>query len=163
MDIRKDMTSICFLMEDSHGPTFIKNFVRKKQAEGMFSDITQVEAFTITISSKLTRIALGVEYEYDKIIVMVDADGRSVSEKRDYVMDWISNSNASPTIVVFRKEIEEWICYSMGLDPGDDKPSHFLKHRIRYKKNRLGKFANKIECVRLERCDSFCEFISAMG
>ncbi len=155
--------NVYFLMEDSYGPSFIQKFIKKKQEEGSFTNVRIVNAVKITISSKMSRVAYGIQGLCDRIIIMVDADGKPAKDKRECVKRLTSdNRTVLPEIVVFKNEIEDWICYSMGVDPGSAKPSSVLKHKVGYKKKRLGQFSHEIDCSKLDQCESFQELRSAL-
>lgn len=152
---------IYFITEDQHGPYFIRELLRKKQAEGLFQNVIITAAKKVPVSPKLDRVITTALHETDRIIIMVDADGGSIPQKKAYVEKFIAANNLPYVgIVILTHEIEDWICYSMNISIGDKKPSSILKQQYGYKKSRLKHYASKIDCQRLSRCESYQNFES---
>lgn len=152
---------VFFLMEDHYGKPFIKKFIQAKQQDGLFVNVI-ADAKQVPLGSLGNEISNRLQYN-DRIVVMVDADGSAIDNKRNHVKNFIRHPNPdSIKIVVFKNEIEDWICYSNGIDPGDKKPSNILKHEQKYEKYRLPNFASKIDCSKLAQCMSFQELKSAL-
>ncbi len=150
------------IMEDSFGPPFIKKMVKKKQDEGMFENVT-VCATHVSLSKKISRVIKINAGRFDRILIMADADGREINAQRAYVEQFTDSCHADLTrIIIFTHEIEDWICYSMNINLGGEKPSLVLKHRLKYQKKFLPRFASEIDCSNLDRCASFQEFRTAL-
>ena len=59
-------------------------------------------------------------------------------------------------------EIGQRICHSKGMPIRGGKPSNILKRRQNYLKNRLPRFAEKLDCKRLAGCPSFLRLTRAL-
>ena len=144
-----------FLVEDRFGPHFFEIFFRKKVSEGIFSGRLK-RVRRCSIGNKMTRIISANAGKVDRIIIIADADGGSLEDKRSDILRYVSKTDAEHVMVVLMNyEIEEWICYSEGIEFGSQKPSDVLKHRKNYRKQRLPCYADKMDCQRLQGCKSF--------
>ena len=92
----------------------------------------------------------------DKIIIIADADGRNAEKKKRDILRFVKNEDlVHVQVVLLNYEIEEWICYSESISFGNQKPSDVLKHRKNYTKNQLPKYAERLDCKKLQSCNSF--------
>ena len=150
-----------FLVEDTYGGEFIKRLFDKKLGEGLFSG-KMTGARRSPIGPKLAKIIKTQDKDV-RIIILADADDKPIQTEKASISQYIQKEDAQHVkIVLLTYEIEEWICYSLGLDI-DDKPSKILERKIQYKKNRLPEYASKIDCAKLTDCQSFKRLVDAMA
>ena len=150
-----------FLVEDTYGNEFIKRLFNKKRDEGLFSG-KMTGARRSPIGPKLAKIIKTQDKDV-RIIILADADDKPIQAEETRISQYIQKEHAQQVrIVLLTYEIEEWICYSLGLDM-DDKPSKILERKIQYKKNRLPQYASKIDCAKLTDCQSFKRLVDAMA
>ena len=152
-----------FIMEDRFGPQFIRIFFRKKADMGLIAG-KLVKAHTVNLGHKLSRItqiALGMA---DRVIILRDADGESLELEGKRIRQFLDSRYMDRVeIVLFDHEIEELICYSMQIPIKGRKPSEILKQKIPdYRKNRLPRYAENLDCERLKNCDSFKRLLNAL-
>ena len=149
-----------FLVEDTYGDEFIKQLFDKKLGEGLFSG-KMTGARRSPIGPKLAKIIKTQDKDV-RIIILADADDKPIQAEEMRISQCIQKERAQHVkIVLLTYEIEEWICYSLGLDM-DDKPSKILERKIQHKKNRLPQYASKIDCAKLTDCQSFKRLVDAM-
>ena len=99
----------------------------------------------------------------DRIIILMDADGRPLADKEEKIKEYIAKKDLDRVrIVLLDSEIEEWICYSLGIKT-NGKPSDALAEKNGYQKRDLLKYASKIDCTKLKDCQSFNRLISALN
>ena len=164
MDIWPDM-KFYFIVKDAKGPKFIKELFQKKRKENMFSGILKDARRVPILSEKLRRVVSAAVSEVDRIIILADADGGSLTERENRIYRYIDNScKKHVCVVLLDYEIEEWICYSHGFVI-DDKPSEVLKKKLSngYEKNQLPSYASKLDCKKLEKYDSFGRLLDALN
>ena len=150
-----------FLVEDTYGDEFIKQLFDKKLGEGLFSG-KMTGARRSPIGPKLAKIIKTQDKDV-RIIILADADDKPIQAEEMRISQYIQKEHAQHVkIVLLTYEIEEWICYSLGLDM-DDKPSKILERKIQHKKNRLPQYASKIDCAKLTDCQSFKRLVDAMA
>ncbi len=150
-----------FIVEDDFGPQFIKALFRKKSDEGIFSGML-VKAKQYSIGPKMSRIAKAATRNADRIVILMDADGKPHKEWTRHIESFLSDVDMNYVrIVLLDHEIEEWICHSQGIK-FDEKPSKILKASISYKKNQLPKYALKLDCEKLKTCSSFERLMLAL-
>lgn len=150
-----------FIVEDSFGPAFFDRLFHKKIAEGIFSG-KLYKIHHCPIGNKTTRIVSANVDNADRIIIIVDADGIDLREKKLEVIRFVKKRDREHVkIVLLDHEIEEWICYSEGIS-FDSKPSEVLKHHKKYRKQHLPQYADKIDCTKLQNCNSFKRLESAL-
>ena len=151
-----------FIVEDSFGPQFIQIFFRKKADMGLVAG-NLIKARTVNLGHKLsraTKIATGIA---DRVIILRDADGEPLERKDERIRQFLDLGYVDRVrIVSFDHEIEELICYLMQIPIKGRKPSDVLKQKIpSYRKNRLPRYAEKLDCERLKDCNSFKRLLSA--
>ena len=151
-----------FIVEDKFGPSFIKQVFRKKFEEGLFSGRIS-DARRSSISNKMTRMISAAISSVDRIIILMDADGRPLADKEEKIKEYVAKKDLDHVrIVLLDNEIEEWICYSLGIKT-NGKPSDALAEKNGYQKRDLLKYASKIDCTKLKDCQSFNRLISALN
>lgn len=112
--------------------------------------------------------------DFDKTIVVVDGDGNPEKEEkkqkeRHFPKD--ENKLKRVEIIVFKDEIEEWVCYSIGIK-FSNKPSDALhewnkkKHCFKsggYKKKFLPDYVKELNFDKLKAIDaSFKKFLKLL-
>lgn len=153
-----------FFVEDSHGSDFITVLFKKNSGEGLLSG-NIVDARRYDLSNKLRRMVNAAIHlkKVDRVIILRDADGRSLDKEIERIKQYLDPRYLRYVhIVLLDYEIEEWICYSQGIPVKGEKPSKILKHRQKYQKNRLPKFAEKLDCKKLAGCPSFLRLTCAL-
>ena len=143
------------VVEDSFGPDFIKKLFNKKFNEKLLSG-RPVEVTSCLPGNKLGRKVNAALLYVDHVLILMDADGQSLDQKTKTIKQYLDDRCLDRiSIVLLDYEIEEWICYSEGIPIRGGKPSNILKRRQNYQKNRLPRFAEKLDCKRLASCPSF--------
>ena len=161
MVIRQAMRSR-LVVEDSFGPDFIKKLFSKKFDEKLLSGKLEVVTSCL-LGNKLGRKVNAALLDVDRVLILVDADGQSLDQKTKILKQYLGVRHLDRTsIVLLDYEIEEWICYSEGIPIRGGKPSNILKRRQNYRKNRLPRFAEKLDCKRLAGCPSFLRLTRAL-
>lgn len=151
-----------FLMEDRFGPQFIKTLFRKKSESGLFTGRI-VKARRSSISTKLSRHVTAAQEIADRIIILMDAEGKPLDDKTDEIKRHLDTKYTNNVrIVLLDQEIEEWICYSKEYTIKDGKPSDILKTKLKYQKNQLPDYAKSLDCERMQSCESFNRLLKAM-
>ena len=143
-----------FIVEDHFGPQFIKTVFRKKSEEGLFPG-TLINARRSPISTKLTRIVEISTERTDHTIILMNADGQALDEKTEKIKQHVNSKHLNRvSIILFDYNMEEWICYSLGLKL-NAKPSEILWNKFKYKNDQLLSYAKKLDCDKLKSCPSF--------
>ncbi len=104
---------------------------------------------------------------------MVDADGPAnrVEVFKRVDVHIAKEIKSKVEVIILDYELEEWICYSFGIQFGADKPSKALNERCKekkgskrgYKKRQLPKFVKNLDINALRRnCRSFEDFVSIL-
>lgn len=150
--------------EDTYGKGFFKDLLDKLKKEGLVSTHlgVDIEKFYGLCNPKLGRQLKVLAHQRNRnfFIIVVDADGGNRAEARTKVVDHVPNSLRNVThFIIFKYEIEEWLCFSLGIRI-DDKPSVILRHRLRYEKYRLRSYVPKLNLTRLMGCSSFHDFVN---
>ena len=151
-----------FIVEDCFGKSFFSKFFHKKLSEGFFSG-SLVNVLSRIPGPKINRL-IGTNMEnVDRIIIIADADGRNLEEKKQNVLSFVKSEYVGHVqVVLLDHEIEEWICYSEGIKFGDQKPSKVLKYSKNYKKSQLPRYADKLDCKTLQNHPSFMRLVSSL-
>ena len=151
-----------FIVEDKFGPSFIKQVFRKKSEEGLFSGRIS-DARRSLINNKMTRMISAAISSADRIIILMDADGGPLADKEEEIKKYVDKKDLDRVrVVLLDNEIEEWICYSLGIKT-NGKPSDALAEKKGYKKRDLLKYVSKIDCTKLKNCQSFNRLISVLN
>ncbi len=120
-------------------------------------------------NSKQTRAINAASTNYDKILIIVDADGpENLDRKKATVENHIENNlECIVNIVICDYELEEWICKSLNINHSN-KPCKDLDRYCRsrgnrngYRKSEIYKFAKDIdiELLRNIRNYSFGKYL----
>ena len=142
-----------FLVEDTYGDEFIKQLFDKKLGEGLFSG-KMTGARRSPIGPKLAKIIKTQDKDV-RIIILADADDKPIQAEEMRISQCIQKERAQHVkIVLLTYEIEEWICYSLGLDM-DDKPSKILERKIRHKKKSIASICFKDRLCKIDRLSEF--------
>lgn len=157
---------IYIFCEDYHGVEFFKKLIQKLKKEkclqrGLNFNIRRLVGMC---NPKIERLLKAASYS-DKIILIVDADGRPINEIRSSLDQHIPQDVRHKTFkLIFPTEVEEWICISMNLRYRGNKPSEYLKHsNIRYEKYMLPSYADKLDISRLKNDPTFSKFLEIMN
>ena len=151
-----------FIVEDKFGPGFFQKFFNKKLDEGFFQG-KLTKTIRLPIGPKMTRVIKTVVHKVDRIIILADADGKSLESKESDVLQYVDSEHTSRVrIVLFDYEIEDWICYSLGIKPCGKKPSLVLERKRDYRKNRMPRYANDLDCQALQNCRSFKSLVDSL-
>ena len=143
------------VVEDSFGPDFITKLFKKKFDEGLLSG-KLAGVTSCLIGNKLRRKVNAALLDVDHVIVLMDADGQPLGQRTEAIKRYLDVKYLDyVSIVLLDYEIEEWICYSLGIPTKGEKPSAILKNHKNYKKNHLPRFAEKLDCKILASCPSF--------
>ena len=151
-----------FIVEDHFGKPFFSKFFHKKLSEGFFSG-SLVNVLSIIPGPKISRLIGANIGNVDRIIIIADADGGNLEEKKQNVLSFVKYDHVEHVkVVLLDHEIEEWICYSEGIEFGDQKPSKVLKYRKNYQKRQLPRYADKLDCKTLQSHPSFMRLASSL-
>lgn len=152
-----------FIVDDYHGPSFIKKLFQKKLDEHIFTGKLLNVKRVPPGSSKIQRIIKAVSKKGIRIIILTDAEGLQPFEKKHKILQNIDSAyHKQIRIVLLCYEIEEWICYSNGFKI-NSKPSEILKTKLQYKKSNLPDYALKLDCDKLRDCKSFEHLLNAIN
>jgi len=149
------MVSCKIFSEDAHGREFFKRLVEKLKRQGVISSNISVNVNRLPgICYTKTKRVLKAASDFDRIIILVDADNpankNTIFQK---VSKHIPQDVANKTqVIVIDYEIEEWICQSLGINFGNQKPSEALDIWCRitkgikkgYKKSRIVQFVDDV-------------------
>lgn len=157
------MAEFKIFAEDSYGKLFFPRLIERLKEE---SSLPNIKIRADRLPGKCyekSRRAIDASSDFDKIIVIVDAEGESKEETGDKV--WIHvppEVKSRVEVVVLPYEVEEWICFSQGLKFGHKKPSEVLKRRLGYEKSQLPEYAGRLDLKKLRYYPSFKEFVQAL-
>jgi hypothetical protein len=137
--------------------------------EGLYVATRRLPGICYTASEIAIKNA---SMDFDKIIVVVDADGPT---NRDTVFEKVNvhiheEIKGKVDVIIMDYELEEWICYSLGIHFGGDKPSNALNDWCKnkrgtkrgYKKRQLPNFVEDLDFNALRNCFSFRDFVNAV-
>lgn len=130
--------NVKILTEDTYGKKFFDGIIKRLKEKDMISN--EVKAFFERIqgvcSSKMTIQINAAIKDFDKIIVVVDGDGNPEKKEKEVKEKHFKDKNKlkKADTIVFKYEIEEWICYSQGIKFNNNKPSDALDKWIKEKK-----------------------------
>lgn len=144
----------------------VENSLHAKALELLIDELKMSECRTILT----THSPIVVDIVEPKDLILVDkGDEGSVfrrSEKPEEVRKALSERG-----IILDYELEEWICYSFGIQLGVDKPFKALSDRCKekrgskegYKKWQLPRFVENLDINALRRnCHSFEDFVSIL-
>ncbi len=153
---------LCFLVEDCFGQVFFPRFFHKKNSEGVLGGRLE-RVIRCPIGSKMGRMISANVGKVDRAIVIADADGESLEEKMKKVLKHVKDEDKEfVKVVLLDHEIEEWICHSEGIRFGDQKPSDALRHHKNYTKNQLPRYAERLDCEKLQGYASFKRLVASL-
>jgi len=166
-------SEIFFLPEDTYGIPFVKNLIKRLKDEGFLSsDISIAKAYKLPgkCNPKLSRIIKAAYDDYDRIIILADAEGSDVT----YMKRKLENHVPSPfehkvRIIILKYCIEEWVCIGLNIRFRHN-PIEALKNYVRrtrgakksYEKYMLPSFVPKLDLNRLSSYSSFREFLGTL-
>ncbi len=159
---------IQILCEDSYARDFFSKLINRLKEESKVSQNLTVKTDRIAgvCNSKTKRQVAAASASSERIIIIVDADGRLMQDIEIEVLDHVPEQiRGIVRMVILQYEIEEWLCVDMGIQFTDGcKPSDKLKYEIGYEKFKLPSFANKLDLSALKRrSKSFTRFVKCLG
>ena len=102
-----------------------------------------------------------MDFDFDKVIVIADGDNHPKTKEKEIKKHVPRKFKKNTKIIVFKYEIEEWICKSLGI-AYRGKPSAALKRSKNYFKRDLPKYVEKLDLERLDKETTFQEFLKAI-
>lgn len=169
------MVSCEIFSEDAHGPEFFKRLVERLKKENIVDESLYVKTkkFPGICYTKSERAIKAANIDFDKIVIVVDADGPSNREDVFKRVDVhiAKEIKSKVNVIILDYELEEWICYSFGIQLGADKPFKALSDKCKekrgskggYKKWQLPRFVENLDFNALRRnCHSFEDFVSIL-
>ena len=133
------------IVEDRYGRPFFFELVERLKREGFLPAHVLVPKRAIRrlpgkCNPEIGRMviaALKVSMPpSDRVVLVVDAEGRPVENERARVEQHIPRDCREKTrIVVLKYCVEEWVCVGLGITPGDD-PEGALKNWLRKSRGR---------------------------
>lgn len=151
------------LCADTYGKEFFKVLMVRLKEEGLVSNLpVAMDRFYGPCNSKLERQMKVFAYirQFNSFLVFADADGKPQDKILENIECHVECGLKPATkIIIFRYEIEDWICTSKDICIKDDKPSHILK-KEGYEKYRLPDYAIKLNFQKLSKeSKTFREFL----
>ncbi|MCZ7402953.1 MAG: hypothetical protein O8C61_12090 [Candidatus Methanoperedens sp.] len=159
---------ITLIVEDSWGVPFFPIVIERLKAVNLVNKnliISKPKHLPADCNGKLDEILKMVDNKFDRIIIILDADGpQNYKTRYERAQSHIPNNMATPVkIILAEYEIEEWICISKGLKWKHQKPSDELKTKYSYEKWKLPQFAAELDFDKLgKNCKSFKDFLDAL-
>ena len=158
------MTFSC-LVEDAYGEYFWPMFFRKKKEEKILDNIPnlrKIKSWNQNILKLNKTIINFIKSKDDFVLLILDGEGKDIARKISELKEKIKQEyHDKLKIYFFDYEIEEWICHMLDLKY-DDKPSKILKHQEKYEKNKLPRYAEKMDCKKLGDCQSYVRFLDVL-
>lgn len=168
------MASCEIFSEDAYGPEFFMRLVKKLKEESGLDESLSVATKRLPgiCYPKSERAIKAASMSFDRILIVVDAEGpankNTIFEKVNSHIRREIKSKAD--IVILDYMIEEWICYSLRINFGSDKPSKVLNDWCKnrrgtkrgYKKWQLPNFVVDLDIGVLMQKPSFRNFIDAL-
>jgi len=153
---------IMIITQDKYGVPFFRKFTNRLKDEKFIPNVhIDSSKFYGACNPKLSRQLTAFKYLrcYDHFIIVADADGGHIETLHENILCHIpENFKIITSIIIFKDEIEEWICYSDNIDY-EKKPSQILREKKGYEKYRLPSYASKLDILKLKSgCESFCNF-----
>ena len=150
---------------DTYGKPFLKALTNRLKDEGLIANFhISVAKFVGPCNQKLDRQIKALHFQtfFNAFLVFADADGKSQGQiKRTIVSHFSDISGVKFEVVVFKYEIEDWICESKGTCVQGNKSSETLRKSEQYEKYRLPNYATTLDIDKLcNDCESFKQFIS---
>ncbi|BBE42112.1 hypothetical protein [Conexivisphaera calida] len=178
------MHKIYIIAEDTYGCDFLLRVVDRMRKERVLREelvISRCRHLSVLRNRKVGRVAKAalLDEEDDKVLIVVDADGRRREDVEKDVMPFVSDGVRSGGVderkvkdvmdrvklVIFSQEAEEWVVASMGRGFTDGKPSEFLRRTEArgYEKSDLPRYAESLDLWALrKKVPSFSDFIGAL-
>jgi hypothetical protein len=168
------------ITEDTYGCDFLKGVRDRLAEEGLLRGKQSIQCHHMGILrnkdvGRMVKAAL-LDRGDDKVLIVVDADGRSREDVESDVVPFVRRGMRGGRtgkgnieelmgrvrLVVFAQEAEEWILASIGRTSVGRKPSDFLRMTRRYEKRELPKFVRSLDLGALKKMRSFKDFIEAL-
>ena len=164
---------VFLIPEDTYGASFLKALINRLKAEGLLPpgvNIVKDWKLPGRCRPKLERMVKAAYDDYDRIIVVADAEGRDVRGVRKELEIHIPDfCRPKVRIIILDYCIEEWVCVGLGVR-FEENPVRALKDYLRkqrgaktdYHKYMLPDFVPELDLDRLSSYGSFREFIGAL-
>ena len=108
---------------------FFTKLFSKKFDEKLLSG-KPVEVTSCLLGNKLGRKVNAALLDVDRVLILMVADGQPPDRKTKTIKQYLDARYLDRiSIVLLDYEIEEWICYSMGIPIKGEQPSNILKRR----------------------------------
>ncbi len=165
---------VMIFTEDTYGRDFIKELVNRMKRLGVIDKSVKVKTTKLAgvCNTKSERQIKASSTSFDRILIIVDADGGAIDDVKSRVESHIPNFLKSKTrTIIIKYEIEEWILESHGVKV-KGKPSEQLNQYIkklrgdasaRYKKSMLPTFANDIKFEKVMHNESFRQLLEGLN
>jgi len=159
---------ITLIVEDSWGVPFFPIVIERLKAANLVNKnliISKPKHLPADCNGKLDEILKMVDNKFDRIIIVLDADGpQNYRTRYERAQSHIPNNMTTPVkIILAEYEIEEWICISKDIKWKHSKPSDELKNQCGYEKWKLPKYAAELDFDKLgKNCKSFKDFRDAL-
>jgi len=158
--------------ENAYGPDFIKRLIKRLKERGAIPADLFVNAshFLGVCRPKSGRQIGAAYYDFDSIIVIVDAHGGDANEVEASVIKHVHGDFRDKLrMVILDYEIEEWVCRGLnirfGQNPSEDLSSYLRRrkgYKGEYKKHMLPEFADEVNIERLMEYPSFKRFLKML-
>ena len=149
--------------EDSYGKPFFKRLIQRLKESNKAPKNLAIECTHLLApcNPKLKRLIRADMMDFDKVIVIADGDNHPKTKEKEIKGHVPRKFRKNIKIIVFKYEIEEWICRSLGI-AYRSKPSAALKRLKNYFKRDLPKCVEKLDLERLDKEATFQEFLKAI-
>jgi uncharacterized Fe-S cluster protein YjdI len=150
---------------DTYGRPFLEKLTNRLKNEGYISNYhISITKFVGPCNQKLDRQmnALYFQKSFNAFLIVADADGNPPEPIRDTICCHFSESiNWQVEVIIFKYEIEDWICISKGICIKGNKSAEALMEHEPYQKFRLPDYADILDIEKLlNECESFKKFIA---
>ena len=155
---------LAILCADTYGKEFFRLLLLRLKDDRLLPNFSfALDRFYGPCNTKLERQMRVFAYvrQINAFLVFVDADGKPQEKiRKDVACHVEPQLIASTRIIIFRYEIEDWICISKGIRIKDEKPSIILSRKEKYEKYKLPEYAAQLDIRKLtNECESFREFL----
>lgn len=149
---------------DTYGKPFLEELTNRMKEEGLIEKFhISVTKFHGPCNQKLDRQikVLQLQKSFNAFLVVADADGKPQDTIKEKIVSHFSDMpNAKVEVIIYKYEIEDWICESRGICVLGNKSADALKKVESYEKYRLPKYARTLNIDILRtNCESFKQFL----
>ncbi|MEO0134103.1 MAG: hypothetical protein ABIK72_05045 [candidate division WOR-3 bacterium] len=162
------MANYKIICEDTYGKEFFKKLTEKLKKQNRISKSLSIDVTHLNstkCNSKLTRVIKANIDEYDKIIIITDADGQDKNEILEKVKRHIPDEYENRIrVIILDYSIEDWIYVGLGDSfSKSKKPLEILKEKYNYEKFHLPKYVEEINIEDLQNFPSFRDFLNRLN